>query len=112
MSDTCPRTVYPPDGWSPSHACGKPVKGIARDGVAVCGIHLRADKRRAEGEEKYDAQRERHHAMVENVERADAALDSIFAAKVPDDTVQTYGWGEDRVLVRWDVLAHLLGIDP
>ena len=29
------------------HRCTKPSKGTARDGAAVCGVHLNEDRRRA-----------------------------------------------------------------
>jgi len=42
--------------WHRDYAdCGKPAKGIGKDGKPLCGIHLAAERKRAETDAKYQA---------------------------------------------------------
>lgn len=53
---TCPEYVHDDYGVG-ANVCGRPVKG-EHDGKAMCGIHLRAARQRAEREQRWRSERE------------------------------------------------------
>ena len=44
-------------GWSGGRACGNPAKGTLADGKPACGVHLAAQRKRAQKEEEYQRRR-------------------------------------------------------
>jgi hypothetical protein len=54
--DTCTKDMATGMAWYRTHKpCGKPAKGIGKDGNPLCGVHLAAERRRADTDARYTA---------------------------------------------------------
>ena len=53
--EECQKTVHEPGRGFFSHKCRRPVKGNLKNGTPACGIHLAAERRRAQNDADYRA---------------------------------------------------------
>lgn len=82
--DTCPETVFYKSGYQQlSRTCGRTFKNDEQRESGLCGIHLRAQRKREERAAEEDARRRSSAASLERANWACATLESLNITAKP-----------------------------
>ena len=89
----------PEDTWPVGRACGRPAKGTLADGKPACGIHLTAQRKRAQKEEEYQHRRAQELRLHEAAAAACNRLAEVGINAKPEWSAGASGTGYTGMIV-------------